>query len=75
MNALIQGKPRNSSSDTLPTMLPFLPTTGESLRGRTGAGTEIHDDTTFAEIQRLDYIGWTLPMVSLAFDSARHGRV
>ncbi|MGC2768395.1 MAG: hypothetical protein WB607_23025 [Candidatus Acidiferrum sp.] len=41
------------------------------MREVTRAGTEIHDDTTFAEIQRLDYIGWTLPMVSLAFDSAQ----
>jgi len=31
--------------------------------------TEIHDDTAFAEIQRLDYVRRALPMVSLAFDS------
>ena len=37
----------------------------------THSGTEIRDDTTFAEIQRLDYVGWTLPTVSFAFDSVQ----
>ena len=30
--------------------------------------TEIHHDAAFVEIQRLDHVGWPLPMIPLAFD-------
>ena len=30
--------------------------------------TEIHHNAAFVEIQRLDHVGWPLPMISLAFD-------
>ena len=41
---------------------------GKFEREITHSGTEIHHDTAFTEIQRLDHVGGALPMVALAFD-------